>query len=210
MIKPIVEGHGECRAAPVLLRRLAERMGVYDPPLLRPGRYPASQLLKKEPTGWTTGPGFDKAIGHARNEKARAILVLLDADDDCAVEIARDLQPKLMRAAGGIPQAMILAVREYEGWFLASLETLFPQAADLNRHPESVRGAKECLERLVPGYYYVETTDQARLSASMDLDLVYSRCRSFRKLVKEYHALLGSLGLAPAPLEGLFFREEDV
>ena len=97
MIKPIVEGHGEVEALPVLLRRIAgECFGVWDVPLLHPGRYPAGRLLRKEENGtWVPGPDFPKAGQHARNEGATCILTLLDLDDDCPKEVHDGLFPCL-------------------------------------------------------------------------------------------------------------------
>ena len=69
MIKPIVEGHGEVEALPLLLRRIAgECFGIWDPPILKPGRYPASQMLRRKDGTWVPGPGFAKAAGHVRYE----------------------------------------------------------------------------------------------------------------------------------------------
>ena len=68
-----------------------------------------------------------------------------------------------------------MAYREYEAWFLASIESLRGQRGirqDAQSHPapEEPRGAKGQLEaRLEQGRSYSETADQAALSATFDL-----------------------------------------
>ncbi len=48
MIQPIVEGHGEVPAVPVLIRSLARRMNVYNVGVAPPIRRPRSKLIKKD------------------------------------------------------------------------------------------------------------------------------------------------------------------
>lgn len=90
-------------------------------------------------------------------------------------------------------------------WFLASLESLRGQRgigpeAVWHRDPESVRGAKEALNRKMSGSRaYSEILDQPALTALADLKLVHQRCRSFRTMVKETRRLFEACGLAPAP-----------
>jgi hypothetical protein len=200
MIKPIVEGHGEVEAVPVLLRKIAgECFGIWNPPLLRPGRYPAGRLIRKEGQLWVPGPDCAKAGGHARNEGATAILTLLDLDDDCPKEVSECIAPEIGSATGINPSSLVFASREYEAWFLASAETMADGAAPYPGDPESVRDAKGSLERhLNLQFPYVERTDQPALSKKIDPHLIHSRSRSFRKLIKEYHALLVACGCTPA------------
>ncbi len=208
MIKPVVEGYGEVRAFPELLRRIAWRLGVYDVPLLEPGRYPASQLLRREGTLWVPGPGLEKAAGHARNEGASGMLILIDADDLCAVEASTAISPVLASTTGFEYSRLVFVVREYEAWFLASAETLVDGAVAFEGDPEAYRDAKGRLEsHLGLEFGYSETGDQPRFSARLEPDLAYARSRSYRKLVKDFKFLLTQCGRTPAewdaPLEDL-------
>lgn len=204
MIKPIVEGHGEVEALPVLLRRIAgECFGVWDVPLLHPGRYPAGRLLRKENGSWVAGPDFPKAGQHARNQGATCILALLDLDDGCPKEVHDALIPVLANATGMAPSCLVFAKREYEAWFLASAETLEDNVLPYPGDPEDVRGAKCALEsHLQLEFPYDERTDQPRYSSRVKLAAVYERSRSFRKLIKDYRRLLEHCGahLAEWPL----------
>lgn len=207
MIKPIVEGHGEVEALPVLLRRIAgECFGIWDKHLLHPGRYPAGRLLRKEENGtWVPGPDFAKAGHHARNEGATCLFTLLDLDDDCPKEVHDALIPVLASATGIDPSCLVFAKCEYQAWFLASAETLEDNVLPYPNDAENVRGAKRALENhLQLVFPYDEITDQPRYSNRVKLKAVYERSRSFRKLVKDYRRLLEHCGFQPAewPLPG--------
>lgn len=201
MIKPIVEGHGEVRALPLLLRRIAgECFGLWNVPLLHPGRYPSTRLLRKGEKCWALGPDFLKAGQHARNEGATCLLAVLDIDEGCPKEAYNAVIPKLSEAAGISPSCLVLAKCEYEAWFLASAESLKVDAQPYPKDPEGVRGAKEALERhLQLEFPYDEKTDQPRYSSLIHLASVFERSRSFRKLVKDYRGLLQHCGFHPRP-----------
>jgi hypothetical protein len=199
MIKPIVEGHGEVPALPLLLRRIAgECFGIWNVPILHPGRYPASRLLRKEDGNWVPGPDFPKAGQHARNEGATCILTLLDLDDDCPKEVVESVLPALSNSSGLDPSYLVFAKCEFEAWFLAAAESLENDVLPFPADPEAVRGAKGALERhLQLEFPYDERTDQPRYSNRINLALVYQRSRSFRKLVKDFRLLLEHCGLQP-------------
>jgi predicted ATPase len=92
---------------------------------------------------------------------------------------------------------LVMANREYEAWFLASLEELSVSiSVTYPNDPDQKRGAKEELERRL-GIYYNELADQPKFTAKISLARVYRRSPSFRKLVKEYSRLLDRLGFAP-------------
>ncbi len=196
MIKPIVEGHGEIEALPILLRKIAgERFDVWNPPILRPGRYSSSRLVKQRNGEWEFGPDLLKAAGHARNEGATALLILLDADDLCVKQASDSLAPRLEEATGFEATSLVFAVREYEAWFLASAETMAENAAPYARNPEERRGAAEELERhLNLRFPYDKRADQPAYTSRLNLDLCESRSRSFRKLLKEFRQLLAHCG----------------
>ncbi len=203
MIKPIVEGHGEVPALPILLRRIAgERFGIWKPFLLTSGRYPASQLLRCEDNVWVPGPGLIKAAGHARNEGATALLVLLDADDFCAKTTSESVRPALAGATGFEAARIVFAVREYEAWLLASAETLQDGALVYPNDPEQPRDAKGALERhLGLPFPYNARTEQPAFSAKINLSLCHKRSRSFRKLTKDFEELLAACGMNPVESE---------
>ena len=185
----IVEGHGEVESCPVLVRRIAQELGRAVQ-VLHPIRVPKSRLLR---------PGeMERALELAlrKLQGFGAIMVLLDADDDC-VKVAGVRELIRARRHVHLPVAVVYAVREYEAWFLAGLEALqgrrqIRAGVDAPQNPESISGAKEYLQRcLEPGRHYAETVDQPALTQLMDLDLVRTRSRSFDKFWRELERLLG-------------------
>lgn len=168
-IVPIVEGPGDVAAVPVLLRRiLHERSGHYDFDVLRP-------MMAKGKGGLIRR--LENFIGYATiADRCAAILVLLDADNDCPKELGFELAARASSMNERVPTAVVCAKREYESWFLASDGNFQGDAEEYN-------GAKQWLNRKVlDGLTYKETKDQVRLSATMDMDAAYEASRSFRRL----------------------------
>jgi hypothetical protein len=183
----IVEGDGEVAALPILLRRVTEWCvpGVHvDIP--HPIRVRRDRFLRKE----------DEFRRHLQLAAAKCaedgwILVLLDADDDCPVELAPQV---LQRAQNAIPHrrvSVVLASREYEAWFIAAAASLHGyrgfcfdavDAVDAERP----RNAKGWLSERMGGGTYREISDQPAFSARMDLQQAYDGSRSFRKLCDEW------------------------
>jgi hypothetical protein len=198
MIQPIVEGHGEVPAVPLLVRRLGELMGIPYVPVGAPFRSKRSQLVQRD--------GLQRIIGRARGEPGcTGLLVLFDADDDCPKEKAPQLLVWAQEAATPLPCAVVMANREYEAWFLGNLEVLLGQrgiipAQPYDRDPEAKRDAKGEIEsRFGRHFHYVEQEDQPSLTAMTDWALVHQRCRSFRKMTKEARRLFLACGFNPEP-----------
>jgi hypothetical protein len=190
-IQPVVEGNGEVRALPILLRRLRDESGAYSLEFNRPIRGRRSEFINED--------ALRKKIRLAKLQEACAgILVLLDADDDAPCEMGPRIQTWAREEAGRIPCAVVMAMREYEAWFLGSLESLrghrgIRMDAVSHHSPELIRGAKEALERsMEPDATYFETTDQAALTALFDLGTAHQRCRSFRRLVRAFGLVASS------------------
>jgi hypothetical protein len=196
MIQPVVEGHGEVPAVPILLRKLAELMGI---PFVRIGipiRSKRSQLTQEE--------GLKRYIQMARSQPGcKAILVMFDADDDCPKENVPQWLQWAQEAAKPLPCSLVLPNKEYEGWFLACLGSLLAKRGinpvyAYDKDSESKRDAKGELEaHFGPEFHYLETADQPSLTARADWALVHERSRSFRKMVKEARLLFLADGLKP-------------
>ena len=188
-IVPIVEGPGDQNAAPVLLRRL---VALRD----RGANLGVARAVKANDKGALIAR-LERYIGHARNVPGcAAILILLDADDDCPVELSASLAERARSASYDVPAAVVCANRRYENWFLAA-DSGFQGDAD------AFGGAKGWLRRRLPtGLTYKETTNQAGFSDSMDIDLAIERSRSFRRLCHALDELIafadaGEVGVTP-------------
>ena len=178
----VVEGHGDEKAAPGLIRKvLWDRLGRYDIPRI------SAMRAKGKPD---LVVNLEQRLGLAMSEGPDAILVLVDADDECPVEAVGSLVDRASVLNLGVPVAVVYAKCEYETWFISSLSegTGGRIRAILNIAPsvnapedaENIRGAKEWLRRRGRGYG--ETEDQEPLTHHIDMDLTYSRSRSFRRL----------------------------
>lgn len=182
----IVEGDGEVAAVPVLLRRLCEwRTPTVHAEVQVPIRVHRDRFLRRDEE-------FRRhmSLAAAKSGDAGWILVLLDADDDCPAALGLDL---VRRAADCVPHrrvSVVLAMREFEAWFLAAAASLsgsrgFSMAGPLPE-AEIPRDAKGWMKsRMVTGSYG-ETTDQPAFTARMDLQQAHERSRSFRKLCDEW------------------------
>lgn len=194
-IIPIVEGDGEERAVPLLLRRLQYECQRWDlqiaPPKNAHGR---DNLLRSG--------GLERFLSYAWLEpECAAVLVLLDADEDCPKEIAPQLAERARALNPPCPVAIVLAKCEYEAWFLASLETIagqnlkgragLPAGVHFEGDVEAIRGVKDWISRkMLPGRIYKETFDQAPMTALMDFSLARARSRSFRRLEHAFQELV--------------------
>ena len=193
----IVEGDGEVRALPILLRRLSDWLSpgslVHVPAPIRVRR---DRFIQRDEE-------FRRVmlLAAAKAGAGGWVLVLLDADDDCPASLGAQL---LRRAREVIPHrrvSVVLPNHEFEAWFIAAASSLEGQRGftqPLGEAPvaaESRRGAKEWLgARMSVGYH--ETTDQPAFAASFDLQQAHDGSRSFQKLCKEWR-----LQTAGAPSE---------
>ncbi|MEU7195506.1 DUF4276 family protein [Streptomyces xinghaiensis] len=124
------------------------------------------------------------------------MIVLLDADDDCAVTLARQLRDHAAATHRHVPLFAVAAVREFEAWFLAGARGLAGRAGlptDLAPppHPETIRGAKEWLSSRMPrGTTYQETAHQPSFAQRFDLDAARSGAPSFDKFCRDFESLL--------------------
>lgn len=191
VIASIVEGHGEERSLQGLLHRLVPHLvpGAYAE-IQRPFRVPRDRMLRRD------------VLDHAltvvmtRNPSPTGIVILLDADDDCAVELGQRLRSHAQSTHGHVPVVAVAAVREFEAWFLAGAAGLagkagLPAGLAPPSEPESIRGAKEWLSRRMPrGSTYQETAHQPSFATLFDLDAARTAAPSFDKFCRDVQFLL--------------------
>lgn len=191
VIATIVEGHGEVQALPVLLRRLAVQLhpsGYVD--AATPHRVPRDTLLK--PGGLETAmTTLIRQFPHANG-----ILVLLDADDDCPVEMANDLKIRAQQLRSDITVSVVLPMIEFEAWFLAAASSLagrygLPEDLKEPDDCESVRGAKEWISKRMSGNStYQPPAHQAGFVKHFDIALARKNSPSFDKFCRDVARLM--------------------
>ena len=182
----LVEGHGESHAAPILVRRIADWLAA--PCVVRSVlRQPRSALLKSGEV--------ERAVTLLGNKVGTggAVLVLIDADDAPACTLGPALLARAQLARPDCRVGVVLAVCEYEAWFLAAATSLrgrrgLPADLEVPPVPEAIRDAKGWLaERMPRGYS--PTADQPALTGVFDLELARA-APSFAKLIRELTRLL--------------------
>lgn len=193
----IVEGPGDVEAVPVLLRRLAERI---DPNL----SFDIARPIGAGKTRLRRSGELKRFVDLATRklQGTGAILILIDADDDCPKELGAELLERARKARGDTTIRAVLAKREFEAWLVAAADSLQGKrglAASLEppAEPEEIRGAKEWLSEHMQGRRYRETLDQAAFAAIVDLDGA-SRAPSFRYLVAKLREVVTEV-IAEAP-----------
>lgn len=172
---------------PVLLRRLSERCKVFNLTIPTPIRVSRDKFLNREEE-------LARMVALAAISAGQdgLVLIVLDADDDCPVQLARAVGDRANQYLRGSKLAVVVANREYEAWLLAAAPSLagkrgLPNVLELPERSEEIRDAKGWLsERMVQtsGKAYSPVTDQAALTAALDLVQALGRSRSFRKLEK--------------------------
>lgn len=188
-IVTIVEGDGEVKALPILLRRVAEARGIYDLDVPAPIRVRRDQFIRREEE-------FKRKIQlAAAKAKDAKVIILLDADDDCPVELAAEIAERAQLVAPGLRLSVVVARREFEAWLLAGADSLagkrgLREGMEAPAEPDSIRNAKGWLSEHIRTGRYHEVSDQPALTAVVDLEQVAARSRSFRKFIKEVELAL--------------------
>ena len=155
-IASIIEGKGEVEALPKLIYNVVMALTPDSYPIvLRPHRVPRDRLL--------TVPGLleyhcERAFAEA-GPNAR-LIIMLDADDDCPAELGPCLRQRIGSRFSGELFSVSIANREYENWFIASLETIAGeigviQDTQVPDNIEGIRGAKEWISRHMPSGGYL-------------------------------------------------------
>jgi Domain of unknown function (DUF4276) len=206
VIVPIVEGHGEVAAVPILLERWLRFRRYFNVEIdvAGPVRAAGQGALKVAHDG-ESELGIEYYIEIALRRRPDAIFVLLDADEDCPKVLAPNL---LARARTMVPAdypiGVVIAKREYEAWFLAAFpsarfrRSLMGQGFRLERQSlprgmdvEAVANCKDRIAGLIGLGKYEETVHRRALTHILPFAPgMTRRSRSFRKLLKELHELL--------------------
>jgi hypothetical protein len=182
----VVEGRGENESAPQLLRThlysREEYRDILSSPVVCHGR---GKALRHS--------GIEGFVATAAGRPGcRAVLVILDADEDAACELGPEILARA-QAVTAKPVVVCLAEPTYEEWLLASAETLELDGLTFvaSRNPES-------LIRSALPVKYVKPTWQPRLTARMDIALAASRSPSLSRLLARLESLVETT-LPPPP-----------
>lgn len=188
---PIVEGQSEVASVPILLRKISESIQTYNIKIAKPFRVKRNRVVKEGE--------IERAVKQAirSRDNIGAIIVILDADDDCAKDLADQLKRRCATVTD-LPVSIVIAVKEYECWLLGAKESLrgiagIKDDACCPSNPESIRGAKGKLSQNMRSQSYVEVIHQPSFTAQMDIELARQNCPSFEKLFREASSLLSQV-----------------
>lgn len=189
----IVEGQGDVAAVPVLIRRIAaECYPEMEIDIPRPIRVNRTQVILPDQLEQEVESAAKK-IG-----ENGAIFIIFDSDDDCPAQLGLELLYRASQVRDNLPIAVVLAKRELEAWFLASIESLRGKRglkSDIEPpdDPEAIRGAKEWLRnRMQKDKTYSPRRDQPALAALFDLEQA-RQADSFDKCYRDIVRLLEEL-----------------
>ena len=198
MIYLIVEGSGEETAAPELMRRLLfEHFERYDLNVRRP--YNAKGVGGIDRAG-----GLEHFLELARGaEECAGLLVLRDTEREnrnCPPDLAYSLAERTQALGLPFPVVIVCATCEYESWFLAGLESIKANFAQLKPDaifegdPEQECNAKGWLtDHMVGDRAYKETIDQVKMTTFLDISHTIKQSRSFQRLVHAVEELLRAI-----------------
>ena len=200
-ISAIVEGHGDEPAVRILAHRLLDSRSRWDARLSRIHNAKGKPRLLRKFEDFVKYASFD--------EGCQAVLVVVDADNHCPVDLAKGLSRRAVGLGLHIPVAIVVPHREFEAWFVAALDEsadnpvrtrlqLDPEAVCPD-NPDALRDAKGWLKgRMGRGRSYAETDDQPALAAALSIELASARSRSFRRLERALQELLAAIDGAAA------------
>ena len=211
-----VEGEGDQKAVPVLVKRLLTEARAWDKIILDPDPFKVRShgaLAKDNYESWT-----NKLRAAAKRSNVGGVLLVLDGDEKsrtgevfCARRAAAELATRAHAAGGGklFSVAVVFALQEYESWLIAGVKSLAgrplsgnlrgvlpgtaPPDGDLEASP---REAKEWLSKFMPDGYK-PTTHQQPLSEIVDIATIRERhLRSFRRFENAVRELVTAMSTA--------------
>lgn len=194
-IYSIVEGPGEEKAVPLLLRRLLERLDRFE------FRVPKSHKANGRFNIIKPG-GLETYLERMRHiTSCRGVLVLVDAEEEsreCPPTLAYTLAHRSQTLGLPFPVVIVGACCEYESWFLYNLHTkikdsLIPNAR-FEGDPAKKCGAKEWLSKNMPsGTAYKPTDHQEIMTNHIDIPHTIEQSRSFRRMADAVEELLAAI-----------------
>ena len=193
-IYAIVEGHGEAEAptegtqpaVTVLIAKLLQDLQCWT---LFPAKKPPWRMRS---SGDFFVPGKLESLvrAHTRYPDCAALLVLLDMDDDCPKEQGPALAERI-RAIEPLPFTVVVvcATREYEAWFLASLESIHPG----HTYPGEAEAIRASSRHRSRHFDYREARDQSAYTRGLDIVLAWEHSRSFQRLYHAFEQIMAAL-----------------
>lgn len=190
-IAPIVEGHGEVEAVPILLRRIARYVGITEPLRINPPIRVKSSAFLNTRDDRDFRRYVNAAALKAVQEKGK-VLIVLDCDDSdtCPAKLGPSLLSRAKNVRSDVDYLVVLARREYESWFIAAAESLrgfcgLPLDLSTPMDTSGIRDAKGWLGKRMDAAHgpYDPITHQADFTRRFDLEQARSN-DSFDRMLR--------------------------
>mgnify|MGYP003589878259 CR=1 FL=1 len=178
----VVEGPGDLKALPIVLRKHLQATGEFRDVLGKP--VPANGRSKA-----LVPRGLEGYVATAAlRPGCVGVLVVLDGEGDCVAHLGPEL---LARSAedSPVPVSVALADRDFEDWIYASAETLGIGIEPYN----PARKGQAAIKAALKPRAYVKPVFQPRLAARIDFTLATARNPSFARLLDRFDQLRGLL-----------------
>lgn len=201
LIVAVVEGHGDATAVPAMVRNWLKLRRFTNFLVKEPAVRAAGASALKVGADARSGLGIEHYVTLALAAEPDAILVVLDADEECLErQGGRQLGPELLAraeaVAGSVPVGVVVANREFEAWFLADYAAFKRQGLFVSQEfvitsdIEYLPGCKGKVARLL-GQKYEETLHQRKLAAAMSFSRGAMRhSSSYQKLLRTLEYLI--------------------
>jgi len=174
------------------MRRLQNDWRIFNLEIGKPVRVKRYQVVREEE--------LERRVTLAMSRpNCHAIVIVLDADDDCPKNLAPQLLSRARSVARDILVSVVMPKSELESWFVGSIESLCGKrgisvSVSSPENPEDIRGAKGFLTNVMESQrHYIETADQPALATVFNIDQAYRNCRSFRKFYKDLCGIMNQL-----------------
>ena len=211
-----VEGDGDVKAVPVLVKRLISAYQAWDAVELDPDTFQVGEAPNIVATAkGKTIPNWERWLQAAcKRPNLGAILLLVDGDCEkiqgkpfCAKTVAKELAARAAKIGAGnvFSVAVVFATQEFETWLMAGISSLAGVELEHGRAGVKVgvqapvqnieaapRDAKGWLsDQMEMGYK--PTLDQTPLTKIVDIDVIRARnLRSFKRFEDALNAIIAA------------------
>ena len=191
----IVEGAGDVKAVPRLIRNTLHFNGIYD---INPAPRPKSNLEIRK---LLRAGELERYVEYGIRDDGDSVLFILDCDDFCPITVCKIFVERIrgLRPAKKVGIALFRA--EFEAIFLHCIDEISAYFADygwvadrlqLAGDLEAIRDAKGTLSRMMkPERAYKETRDQEKFITALNFKKLHENSRSFRHFESTLHWLAG-------------------
>lgn len=209
VIAPIVEGDCEVKCAqPLIYRIWTELLGQSSLLVLNPSRT-KRQLVANIAKGELQRKLDEVCVRLEQKldkESRGAVLLLMDADNDCPVELAEKLR-KAAHLRSRLSLFCVIAKRMFENWIVAGASSLagisgLPDDFVLPADVEARNGAgwlESQIRRRNPARKYDKIVDSVVFVRQMNLNDARAKSPSFDKLCRDLESWVSATGTPPPP-----------